>query len=447
MLTMKRMVGPLSLAAAACLLAVGTAQAATTVDKGAAILVYPKIVTNTEPRTDTIIEIANLNPTLVANLHCFYVNATSHCTNTGAPCLSSIDCNGGGACLPSWAEVDFSVNLTRNQPFYWLASTGRNRTCANNGTCEPLPLNTTGICLAPAGSIGQPCVSNAGCGAGGSCSVNPGTTNAGTAIPPVPESLFFIGELKCVITAADGSPINRNDLIGTATLVTDLGEGVIDAQSYKAVGIRGISRCDGNPDRICDSDADCNGDGPCIPVQDGDNVLRLGNDANLEAEYQGCAETLILDHIFDGAPDPVGEGIWVTDLTLVPCSENFALGQALLGRSTAQFLVYNEFEQRFSSSRPVTCFDETLLSNIDTRNNARSIFSVNVSGTVAGQSRIRAVGDGLLGTARAMKVYETDLDGIAEAVANGLPPVFGPGAGYDLHQDGQRAGEDRIVLP
>jgi hypothetical protein len=257
--------------------------------------------------------------------------------------------------------------------------------------------------------------------------------------------LDFIGELKCVIISGDGTPTARNDIIGTATIVTNL-DGPIDAQSYNAVGVQANFRCSNDPEVVCSSNADCGG-GTCEPAVNEDDVLRLGADANPDAEYQACPETLVVDHLFDGAPDPIGGGIFLTDLTLVPCSENFALGVADLGRSTAQFLVFNEFEQRFSTSRPVTCFDETLLSNVDTRNNARSIFSVNVSGTIAGQSRIRPVGSGLLGVARVMKA-DTSLEDIASEVnAVGLPPVFAPGAGYDLHQQGQRENEDLIVLP
>ena len=109
--------------------------------------------------------------------------------------------------------------------------------------------------------------------------------------------------------------------------------------------------------------------------------------------------------------------------------------------------MFNEFEQRFSSTLPVTCFDERLISNIDTRNNARSIFSVNVSGTIAGQTRIRAVGSGLVGVARAMKSF-IPIEALDEEVALvGLPPVFAPGAAYELHQQGNRTETDEIVLP
>jgi hypothetical protein len=183
-----------------------------------------------------------------------------------------------------------------------------------------------------------------------------------------------------------------------------------------------------------------------------DDILVIGG---TDGEYEACPSNLILDHVFDGAPDPISSdpdpltltpNTFITDLTLIPCSEDFLLGESNLGRSTAFFVVYNEFEQKLSASRQVTCFDEVLLSNIDTRNNSRSIFSVNLSGTIAGQTRIRPVGDGLLGVARVMKAaFPPPAAGTPNAT-----PVLGAGAAYNLHVQGMRIGdgeEDIMVLP
>ena len=71
-------------------------------------------------------------------------------------------------------------------------------------------------------------------------------------------------------------------------------------------------------------------------------------------------------------------------------------------------LVYNEFEQRFSTSSRVECYQATRLSDIDTQpgpaGDQFSIFTVGVQGTITGQTRIRGVrgpdgplGYGLLG--------------------------------------------------
>lgn len=417
MLTTKRLVAMAAVALVAVLLQAGAAQATTTSDRAAAIVIYPKIVVDSSLGADTIVQLTNASSTTAVQAHCFYVNATSHCSDTGNPCRSGLECP-LGACLPGWSELDFSVVLTPDQPFSWVAGVGRNSMCAQQGTCDPLPLRGMGVC---SNGGGFPCTSNADCGIFGlgEC-LGAGRSNAGTAIPPTPDDPF-VGELKCVQINADGTPSDRNDLIGKATIVT---AAFLDAQSYNAVGLVA-------------------GD-----VGD-DRVLTIGGESD-GREYSSCPSTLILDHIFDGAPDPIDGAPVVTDLTLVPCTENFALGAAATGKSTAQFLVINEFEQRFSASLPVDCFAETLISNIDTRNNARSIFSIGVAGTIAGQARIRPVGSGLVGVARMMKLVLPWPPPPFSAQL--LGPVVGWGAGYNLHQQGERnggdsGGPDTIVLP
>ena len=63
-------------------------------------------------------------------------------------------------------------------------------------------------------------------------------------------------------------------------------------------------------------------------------------------------------------PSAVGATVR-THLTLVPCSEDFNLQAPIT--TAVQYLVFNEFEQRFSTSRSVRCFSEIVLSDIDTR--------------------------------------------------------------------------------
>ncbi len=480
MLTTKRLVALAGVATAAVLLQYGVARASTASDRPAAIVVYPKIVADSAAGIDTVITLTNADRSNPVRAKCFYVNATSHCSSDGSPCTSSAEC-GIGSCVPGWAETDFYITLTRDQPFYWVASTGRNSVCASNGTCEPFAVRASrGRCN---DVFGTPCSTNGDCGGGFICE---GATsgNAGTSIPPVADDPF-VGELKCIEVNSDGTPataeIGRNDLTGTATIVsnrgvcdgdpniacfqaTDCGEADPcvahrpSAQSYNAVGLQ-TNRCEGGvrAGLACNArpegvDAECPG-GTCVQTVNSDNVLVIGGP---DGEYSACPSTLILDHVFDGAMDPVNTPLFnlplgapgdaptfLTDLTLVPCSEDLLLGSANLARSTAQFLVYNEFEQKLSASRQVNCFDEVLLSNIDTRNNSRSIFSVGVSGTIAGQTRIRAVGSGLLGVARVMKAPFPPAPGSG-------PFVYGPGAAYNLHQQGVRDGEgeeDVIVLP
>ena len=103
---------------------------------------------------------------------------------------------------------------------------------------------------------------------------------------------------------------------------------------------------------------------------------------------------MVLNHAFDFAPNPVTRDPIVTNLTLVPCSEDLTKqGPAGTPVTVVQLLIYNEFEQRFSASTSVACFRKTRLSQIDARPGAEqfSLFSVSVQGTLTGQTRIRPV--------------------------------------------------------
>jgi hypothetical protein len=135
----------------------------------------------------------------------------------------------------------------------------------------------------------------------------------------------------------------------------------------------------------------------------------------------------------------IGASTTVTsDLTLVPCGNDF-LSQTP-GIVTAQFLVFNEFEQRFSTSRTVDCFLESQLSMLDTRTPTRSIFSAFVAGTIAGQTRIRGVGSAATGRG---------LLGVAEMFV-GNNYAGRASTAYNLHQQGDPpAGTqpDLITIP
>ena len=124
-----------------------------------------------------------------------------------------------------------------------------------------------------------------------------------------------------------------------------------------------------------------------------------------------------------------------TKLTLVPCSEDFELQSPV--RVTVQVLVFNEFEQRFSTSTPtpVTCFREFRLTDIDGSTADRSIFSAAVMGTLTGQTRLRGVvgSDGR---------YGYTLLGIAEEFRQG-----GGTAAFNLHFNGTRPNSDYVYLP
>jgi hypothetical protein len=371
--------------------AVGVARADVASDQPGAILIYPKIVVDSSavfgPPTDTEIQITNTSNSVIA-ARCFLVDTTSHCSNDPTQACTAVSeadpntanhkCPLGGSCVPGWQENDFRMTLTKRQPVSWKASEGLN----------PFPLGDN----PPSGSPGF--------GPGGQ-------SNGSSAAPGVQEDPFF-GELKCVevdpttFSPTQGfNPANNagGDLKGEATIVSADPEtddsnsnleplSAVDSRKYNAIGIQAIAG-----------------------ANDGDDTLTLGGPG---AEYNGCPNILILNTLFDDAvvstfSNSVTSRV-KTDLTVVPCSEDFSVQQNNLGGATLQFLVYNEFEQRFSTSTKFTCWKEVQLSDIDTRpgdftdDNDFSIFNANVEGTFSGQVRIRAVAgqtqaNGVLGLA------------------------------------------------
>lgn len=248
------------------------------------------------------------------------------------------------------------------------------------------------------------------------------------SIPAVNEDPFM-GELKCVQVGPDDAPIDRNDMKAEVTIIEYTPSG-IDARGYNGIGIEAIEG-----------------------ANDGDNTLVLGGE---DPEYNGCPNVLILNHFFEDAQEPVGGNYLKTHLTLVPCSENFLLQDVALFNTTVQFLVFNEFEQRFSASRSIRCFKEfelcalgtgvdRAIDDYDAASNScqRSVFSAFVSGTLSGQTRIRGVDDG-------SPVHGNGLLGVAEefyrSSADVLNTVQASDA-FNIHYAGDRATPDFITMP
>ncbi len=420
-------------------------------DKPAAIVIYPKIQvdtrqTNSQETINTIVRLTNTNQTSPVNAHCFYVNANSHCSgglNDGEVCTDNPTvCTGLSFCVPGWQEVDFHIRLSPGQPIEWDAEDGLSqaRVCANsmsgrphpcrvNADCpgsfctEGLPL-PTGVCVQ---RPSQTCFSDMDCQPfpGGACT----QSNVGTDIPPVAEDPF-IGELKCIEIDDNGAPVANNDLKGEALLEEiETSPPDFDVASYNAIGVQAC-----NPSVT----AGCVAPGTTAP-----NELVLGGSA---PEYNGCPNYLILNHFFYDAENPVpGTNADVeTRLTLVPCSEDFL--RQIPGTAVVQYLVYNEFEQRFSTSKPVECYQDIELCNIDTTDCSRSIFNVAVAGTLTGQTRINplsvalplpsgqlGVPSGLLGVA------------VEEHIANGSGVDVDRSAAFNLHMAGARTTSDVIT--
>jgi hypothetical protein len=388
-------------------------------DQAAAILEWPSvlfgeeefIVTGLFEVVDTVIQLTNTSTDPVS-VWCFYENANSHCSNTGEVCTFAAECclspsMGCGICLPGWNETDFTIHLTPRQPIGWLASQGLAGFQDEFDIMGDFPPKNFGVF--PIGGVTR-------------FGINL-STNAGSRIPPVPESPFN-GSLRCIAVDEDGIPVDRNVLKGESTLeVMADGEGpdddfdVVSVAKHNAIGVQAIEGA----------------------VND-DNILVLGGP---EPEYNGCPNILILNHFFDFAVNPAiaqlngasgsgsAAGLPITDgiftaITFVPCTQDYL--RQIPGAAVVQFLVYNEFEQRFSTSIPIFCKEVTLLSLIDTTQPDRSIFSAGVAGTLTGQTRINPLGSGLF------------------AVATEIHDGFGL-AEFNVHYQGDREAPDLITLP
>ena len=391
---------------------VGVARGDVVSDRAGAILIFPKIIVDTSsglfgPPTDTEIQITNTSNSTVA-ARCFLVNATSHCSNApSTACTTETQatrCPAGGVCIANWNESDFRMTLTKRQPIEWKVSDGL-PTFPLDGVNKFGPGNQS----------------------------NKGSDGSPSSIRPVPEDPF-IGELKCVevdpsdfTPTAGFDPANNGggDLKGEATIVsatTDVGTTpTVDARKYNGIGLESTT------------------------VNDKNDTLIVGGPG---AEYNGCPNVIIMNHLFDNSTVVTHggnvSGTIFSDLTVVPCSEDFRLQENNLGGATLQFLVFNEFEQRFSTSTSFSCFREVRLSDIDTRpgptGDSQSIFNVAVEGTLGGQTRIRAVA----GPNRANGVLA-----IAESFWSSTTTAA-PGARFsaavNTHFTGSRDASDQIIL-
>lgn len=313
-----------------------SARADVTTEKGASIIIFPKLIV--AGAFDTVIQITNISNDLVF-ARCFYVNA--QLTNPDFPEHPILN-------PPLWLETDFNIRLTRQQPTHWLVSTGR-------------PVNPFDTCVAGSSPT---CVQIApdvyinldGLG------IDPG------AVPPVPPT--FVGELKCIEVDASGQPIGGNHLKGEATILSDDG----DVSKYNAIGIQGTDL------------AGATG-----------NDLQLNNrTGEFDGQYDACPAQLILNHFAEGVeeangaprPQDILPGTEVnTEITFVPCSQDFE--NQIPKTVTLQFRIYNEFEVPFSTSTSVTCWKNIRLEDIGNTN----VFDASVLGSDVAQTFITPADD------------------------------------------------------
>ncbi len=359
----------------------------------AAIVVFPKIVFNSHNGVDTVIQLTNTAPNPV-NVRCFYVDANGHCSND-----PSRICNPEG-----------SKNETLDSCFDETPPLGTIVSCRPSWNETDFSFRMTAK---------QPLVWTVGLGLAGEDLplADSGADGNSGSISAVPEDPM-VGELKCVEVGDDDLPIASNDLKGEATIEHVFVDGppFADIRAYNAIGIQAKTQDDPK-----------------------DNTLVIGR------EYNACPNILLMDHFFDDAFEPAAGDTVRSDLTLVPCSEDFNLQAPI--KTTVQFLVYNEFEQRFSTSTSVQCFREIHISDIGTRpgpsDDRSSIFNVNIGGTLNGQALIRAVADsdtdhghGLIGIVEEFHGHGT---------YGNFVPQFSDA--FSLQERGERTQLDVLKLP
>lgn len=364
------------------LLAAGAARADVTSTNPAAILIFPKLEVDTSSGIDTVVQITNTS-SQPAHVRCFYINANGHCSAD-----PSRVCN-----VEYPPDVrDSGLRSNNCSPDYGFCIPGWTEvdfrfTLTPN---QPVAWNvSTGLPQFPLATIPGP----------------GGHFNEQSGVPPAPEEPFR-GELKCVLVGADEQPIDRNWLKGEATIVA---RQVLDIAIYNAIGIQAIAGANNR-----------------------DDTLVLGQ------EYNACPNIVEIIHYFDDAEEPAGGDTVRTELTFVPCSQDLNL--QIPKRITVQFLVFNEFEQRFSTSRPVECLTTVPLSDLvprpGTSDDFASIFNVKVQGTLTGKTLARGVNDD----------SETAPGGETFLVL--VDEFHGDfSASYVAHQRGSRTQPDIIQLP
>jgi len=306
----------------------------------------------------------------MVHAHCFYVNGAL--TTPGSPQSSRNP--------PLCLETDFDIWLTKQQPTFWTVSQGR-RACSALG-CPP---------------NGYPGIAPA------------------VSIPPVAPD--FTGELKCIQVDSSGEPLSGNALKGEATIGTRLTQ---DVTKYNAIGVKGYN------------------------TNDQDTVLCLGSStASLPSscpkgrEYEACPAGWLLDHpsTQSGAPFPGAPEVYAgTNLTIVPCTENFETQSPT--QVTMQFDVVNEYEQHLSTSTTVTCWASWDLGSSSTNDFLRT-FQAGVAGGAQLQTRLRTATGSKSGVIPVLEEYSGNptTSGTAKAARNA----------HAIAQD--QAGMDVITFP
>lgn len=325
-----------------------------TIDGSASIIFMPLVVADAS--TDTLIQISNISNNVVY-ADCFYI--------------------AGDSC----AQTEFVIALTRQQPTHWVASRGRPKD-ASDPVCSPTNFDCDGA------------------------GTDPGMPN----VPALPDG--FRGFLVCVEIDNSYSPIDRNDLVGTASIV-DKTTG--DVAQYSAVGL------------VVN---------PNVPPPSSQTLCLGGQNATAACPYgpiyDGCPDTWVVNFLPDGATDPVvGAPATVnTHFVILPCTRDLAAGTA--PGSVVQYLWFDEHSFRYSATQSVGCWSDVQISLIDTPNGTRSSFGAGILGNAPAQAQLHSVGGGII-----VLPYEIHHSG-----ANGDATAIG-----DAHAEGLRAQPDVLTLP
>lgn len=224
----------------ACSLGASTAFAGVDVDRPGSLLIFPKVVSTAD--RDTVIQITNTG-NMTNEVRCYYVNGTT--------CRS----------------MDFSLNLTKQQPTQWTASSGR--------TVDPFD------------SFGSE-------GAG----FDPGL------IPSLPDN--FEGALVCA-EVVDGVPVAQNKLAGQATILDVTGTtGSANTSKYNAVAVTGGTGNSDNTLSLDDSEyAQCSTEHRIDFIPD----VSPGVDPVIGADAQNVTNVTVLpcdlDIVRSGATDVI----------------------------------------------------------------------------------------------------------------------------------------------
>lgn len=327
----------------------------TATDRAGTIIMFPKVIADGE--RDTIIQITNTMNT-ERRAHCAYVPGQGFCsTSTDVVCnpppARVSGCPAGELCLPvPWTEVNFDIILTAQQPTMWRVSTGRlaDPTDPLNGNCTEL--------LVTGDVLRQSC---------------PGLDPLD--IPPAPGQPFR-GQLICYETDDSGFPMAGNALKGEAILET-LGASPPQVSQYNSINIEGDS--DATNEDVGDLALKLNSNefNVCPDFIEFNNYAHLGSDPIALDAPNGLCNT---GGICTGGTNPgttctlpggtecldggtcVGPCPVRTEVTFVPCTQNFEIGVPI--PTTVQVRAIDELEASNSTAFELTCWANLSLEDI-----------------------------------------------------------------------------------